>query len=200
MRQAKDVLASFGKYVYSIALYWFMVIVFITITRIGEVLSTDGSIISVSVSLLWMVYALFAVWLGRNKNMNEILYAGLVVLVVTIGKLFLLDLPEVSMMIRAVLFLIVGSIGIVISRMFSQKKRMRRRQSISGLPFSLFLINRYSLTIFRCCILTQTKCCLSSRIWIDLYVHNFSAEPKLFVVKENALLYPKVDGQVPFVF
>lgn len=122
MRQAKDVLASFGKYVYSIALYWFMVIVFITITRIGEVLSTDGSIISVSVSLLWMVYALFAVWLGRNKNMNEILYAGLVVLVVTIGKLFLLDLPEVSMMIRAVLFLIVGSIGIVISRMFFSKE------------------------------------------------------------------------------
>ena len=122
MRQAKDVLASFGKYLYSIALYWFMVIVFITITRIGEVLSTDGSIISVSVSLLWMVYALFAVWLGRNKHMNEILYAGLIVLVVTIGKLFLLDLPEVSMMIRAVLFLIVGSIGIVISRMFFSKE------------------------------------------------------------------------------
>ncbi|EEL24731.1 hypothetical protein bcere0017_5920 [Bacillus cereus Rock1-3] len=122
MKRAKDVLTSFGKYVYSIALYWFMVIVFITITRVGEVLSTDGSIISVSVSLLWMVYALFAVWLGRNKNMNEILYAGLVVLVVTIGKLFLLDLPEVSMMIRAVLFLIVGSIGIVISRMFFSKE------------------------------------------------------------------------------
>lgn len=127
MRQAKEVLASFGKYMYSIALYWFMVIVFITITRIGEVLSTDGSIISVSVSLLWMVYALFAVWLGRNKNMNEILYAGLVVLVVTIGKLFLLDLPEVSMMIRAVLFLIVGSIGIVISRMFFSKEENEKK-------------------------------------------------------------------------
>ena len=38
------------------------------------------------------------VW--KNRNMNEILYAGLVVLVVTVGKLFLLDLPEVSMMIR----------------------------------------------------------------------------------------------------
>lgn len=54
--------------------------------------------------------------------MNEILYAGLIVLVVTVGKLFLLDLPEVSMMIRAVLFLIVGSIGIVISRMFFSKE------------------------------------------------------------------------------
>ncbi|MGF2713638.1 DUF2339 domain-containing protein, partial [Bacillus cereus] len=97
-------------------------IVFITITRIGEVLSTDGSIISVSVSLLWMVYALFAVLFGRYRQMNEILYAGLVVLVVTVGKLFLLDLPEVSMMIRAVLFLIVGSIGIVISRMFFSKE------------------------------------------------------------------------------
>ncbi|GAB6423913.1 DUF2339 domain-containing protein [Bacillus luti] len=122
MKQSKEVLISFGKYVYSIAIYSFMVLVFVTITRIGEVLSTDGSIISVSVSLLWMIYALFAVWLGRNKNMNEILYAGLVVLVVTIGKLFLLDLPEVSMMIRAVLFLIVGSIGIVISRMFFSKE------------------------------------------------------------------------------
>ncbi|MEK4740824.1 MULTISPECIES: DUF2339 domain-containing protein [unclassified Bacillus (in: firmicutes)] len=122
MRQVKEVLANFGKYVYSIALYSLMVIVFITITRIGEVLSTDGSIISVSVSLLWMVYALFAVWFGRYRQMNEILYAGLVVLVVTVGKLFLLDLPEVSMMIRAVLFLIVGSIGIVISRMFFSKE------------------------------------------------------------------------------
>ncbi|EOO74613.1 hypothetical protein IIC_02744 [Bacillus cereus VD021] len=122
MIQAKEVLVSLGKYVYSIALYSLMVIVFITITRIGEVLSTDGSIISVSVSLLWMVYALFAVWFGRYRQMNEILYAGLVVLVVTVGKLFLLDLPEVSMMIRAVLFLIVGSIGIVISRMFFSKE------------------------------------------------------------------------------
>jgi uncharacterized membrane protein len=122
MIQAKEVLASLGKYVYSIALYSLMVIVFITITRIGEVLSTDGSIISVSVSLLWMVYALFAVWFGRYRQMNEILYAGLVVLVVTVGKLFLLDLPEVSMMIRAVLFLIVGSIGIIISRMFFSKE------------------------------------------------------------------------------
>ncbi|OJE52372.1 hypothetical protein BAQ49_04130 [Bacillus proteolyticus] len=122
MRQAKEVLVSLGKYVYSIALYSLMIIVFITITRIGEVLSTDGSIISVSVSLLWMVYALFAVWFGRYRQMNEILYAGLVVLVVTVGKLFLLDLPEVSMMIRAVLFLIVGSIGIVISRMFFSKE------------------------------------------------------------------------------
>lgn len=122
MIQAKEMLASLGKYVYSIALYSLMVIVFITITRIGEVLSTDGSIISVSVSLLWMVYALFAVWFGRYRQMNEILYAGLVVLVVTVGKLFLLDLPEVSMMIRAVLFLIVGSIGIVISRMFFSKE------------------------------------------------------------------------------
>ncbi|MGE6598611.1 DUF2339 domain-containing protein [Bacillus proteolyticus] len=122
MRQAKEVLVSLGKYVYSIALYSLMIIVFITITRIGEVLSTDGSIISVSVSLLWMVYALFAVWFGRYRQMNEILYVGLVVLVVTVGKLFLLDLPEVSMMIRAVLFLIVGSIGIVISRMFFSKE------------------------------------------------------------------------------
>ena len=73
-------------------------------------------------SLLWMIYALVSVWFGRNREMNEILYAGLVVLVVTVIKLFFLDLPEASMMIRAVLFLLIGGLGIVISRMFFSKE------------------------------------------------------------------------------
>ncbi|WP_243525949.1 DUF2339 domain-containing protein [Bacillus pseudomycoides] len=123
MMRVKPMLQQFGKHVYSITLYGFMVLVFITITRIGEVLSTDGGIISVPVSLLWMIYALVAVWFGRNRGMNEILYAGLVVLVVTVSKLFFLDLPEVSMMIRAVLFLLIGGLGIVISRMFFSKEK-----------------------------------------------------------------------------
>ncbi|MCI0767133.1 DUF2339 domain-containing protein [Bacillus sp. TL12] len=123
MMKVKPMLQHFGKYIYSITMYGFMVLVFITITRIGEVLSTDGSIISVYVSLLWMIYALVSVWFGRNRRMDEILYAGLVVLVVTVGKLFFLDLPEVSMMIRAVLFLLVGGLGIVISRMFFSKEK-----------------------------------------------------------------------------
>ena len=123
MMRVKPMLQQFGKHVYSITLYGFMVLVFITITRIGEVLSTDGSIISVPVSLLWMIYALVAVWFGRNRGMNEILYAGLVVLVVTVSKLFFLDLPEVSMMIRAVLFLLIGGLGIGISRMFFSKEK-----------------------------------------------------------------------------
>ncbi|MBO1626962.1 DUF2339 domain-containing protein [Bacillus cereus] len=123
MMKVKPMLKRFGKYVYSMTLYSFMVLVFITITRIGEVLSTDGSIISVPVSLAWMIYALVSVWFGRNRGMNEILYAGLVVLVVTVSKLFFLDLPEVSMMIRAVLFLLIGGLGIVISRMFFSKEK-----------------------------------------------------------------------------
>ena len=203
MIQAKEVLASLGKYVYSIALYSLMVIVFITITRIGEVLSTDGSIISVSVSLLWMVYALFAVWFGRYRQMNEILYAGLVVLVVTVGKLFLLDLPEVSMMIRAVLFLIVGSIGIVISRMFFSKEgEVRKRQSLYGLPFFLLYLlpivtaSLYLAVVF--CLRRSVACPVVFGLSCTFTI--FSADPWLFVMKENALLYPKEDGQVPFVF
>ncbi|MGG0513094.1 DUF2339 domain-containing protein [Bacillus pseudomycoides] len=123
MMRVKPMLQHFGKHVYSITLYGFMALVFITITRIGEVLSTSGSIISIPVSLLWMIYALVSVWFGRNRRMNEILYAGLVVLVVTVSKLFFLDLPEVSMMIRAVLFLLIGGLGIVISRMFFSKEK-----------------------------------------------------------------------------
>lgn len=139
MIKAKQMLQHFGKRVYSITLYGFMVLVFITITRIGELLSTNGSIISVSVSLFWMIYALILVWFGRNRRMNEILYAGLVVLVVTVGKLFFLDLPEVSMLIRAILFLLVGGLGIVISRMFFSKKNSSDKKAIHlGLLFYCF--------------------------------------------------------------
>lgn len=123
MQQVKQTLQHFGKYVYSIALYSFMILTFITITRIGEAISTNGSVINVSVSLLWMIYALASVWFGRSRRMNEILYTGLAVLVVTVGKLFFLDLPEVSMMIRAILFLLIGGIGIIISRMFFSKEK-----------------------------------------------------------------------------
>lgn len=195
MREVKEVLVSFGKYMYFIVFYWFMIIVFIIIMRIGEVLFVDGSVISVLVLLLWMVYVLFVVWFGRNRNMDEILYVGLVVLVVMVGKLFLFDLLEVLMMIRVVLFLIVGSIGIVILRMFFLKEEKWEEGNLCMDCFFYYfllivIVLLYFVVVFWC---RWSVVCLVVFELICIFII-FLVEFKLFVVKENVLLYLKVDG------
>ena len=109
---------------YKALFYSFMFILFIFFTKIGGAVSEDSDVNSLIISFLWMVYASLTIWYGRLKNTiaifrkNEMIYIGLVVLFITVGKLFLIDLVMVSMTIRAILFLIIGVIGVGISRLF----------------------------------------------------------------------------------
>ncbi len=113
---------------YKAFFFSFMMLLFIVLTKTGGAVSDDGDFNSLTISFLWMVYASAAIWYSRLKNTmtvfnkNEIIYIGLVVLVITVGKLFFIDLVMVSMTIRAILFLIIGAIGVGISRMFFVKK------------------------------------------------------------------------------
>ena len=113
---------------YQVFFYIFMLLLFIVLTKAGGAVSDDSDVNSLTISFLWMLYASAAIWYGRLQNTqtifnrNEVIYIGLVVLFITVGKLFFLDLGMVSMTIRAILFLIIGSIGVGISRMFFVKK------------------------------------------------------------------------------
>ncbi|MEH6940252.1 DUF2339 domain-containing protein [Bacillus sp. JJ722] len=113
-----------SKIRYQIFVYVIMMIAFITLTKVGYAITNDVDVNQVIVSIIWMVYASFAIGYGRTLKVrtifarNEIIYIGLVVLFITVGKLFFVDLQTVSMTIRAILFLIIGSIGVGISRLF----------------------------------------------------------------------------------
>ncbi|WP_019241557.1 MULTISPECIES: DUF2339 domain-containing protein [Bacillus] len=126
--KAGSVVVKQSKLGYQLWFYVFMLLVFIVLTKSGGVISDDSDINSFTISFLWMIYASMAVWYGRMKKTmaiftkNEIIYIGLIVLSITVGKLFLLDLVVVSMTIRATLFLVIGAIGVGISRMFFIKK------------------------------------------------------------------------------
>ncbi|MGM9944114.1 MAG: DUF2339 domain-containing protein [Lysinibacillus sp.] len=126
--KSSQVMVSKSKEGYKAFFYSFMMLLFIVVTKMGGAVSDDADVNSLTISFLWMVYASAAIWYGRLKKTqavfrkNEIIYIGLVVLFITVGKLFLIDLVMVSMTIRAILFLIIGAIGVGISRMFFVKK------------------------------------------------------------------------------
>lgn len=71
-----------------------------------------------AVSFSWGLYAFIGVIIGSMKNYKPLRVFGLILLFITLAKLFLVDLTYVSIFIRAILFIGLGTIGIIGSRIF----------------------------------------------------------------------------------
>jgi uncharacterized membrane protein len=71
-----------------------------------------------AVSFSWGIYAFVGIILGSLKNYKPLRIFGLILLFITLAKLFFVDLNYVSIFIRAILFIGLGIIGIIGSRIF----------------------------------------------------------------------------------
>ncbi len=69
-----------------------------------------------AVSSSWGIYAFIGIILGSIKNYKPLRVFGLILLFITLAKLFFVDLTYVSIFIRAVLFIGLGILGIIGSR------------------------------------------------------------------------------------
>lgn len=76
----------------------------------------------VAVSAVWALYAVVAIIFGTVRHSSLARIAGIALLFITLLKLIFFDLPSVSILIRAILFIGLGAVGIAISRLFYQKK------------------------------------------------------------------------------
>ncbi|PWK07013.1 DUF2339 domain-containing protein [Tumebacillus permanentifrigoris] len=92
-------------------------------TQVTDVLSRgldrDGQ--HMAISFLWMFYALGVIVFGFLKKSRYVRLGGVIMLFLTLGKLVLVDLPIVSMMVRAFLMIAIGALGLLISRLFYTK-------------------------------------------------------------------------------
>lgn len=68
-----------------------------------------------------MTCAIIGMIYGRIKNVKGARYAGVILLISTLLKVIFIDLPTVSILVKAVLFIGLGAVGLVISRMFYRK-------------------------------------------------------------------------------
>lgn len=75
-----------------------------------------------SVSIAWAIYGLIGIVLGSIKDHKPFRIFGLGLLFITLAKLVFIDLAYISILIRAILFIILGIIGIAGSRIFYKKQ------------------------------------------------------------------------------
>ncbi|AWD67065.1 MULTISPECIES: DUF2339 domain-containing protein [Priestia] len=71
---------------------------------------------------VWLCLAIAAFVIGSLRTFKTATYIGVGLLFLTLFKLVLYDLPFIPMAIRALLFIVLGAIGLIISRLFYKKK------------------------------------------------------------------------------
>lgn len=85
---------------------------------------------SLSVSLVWMGYAIVLIILGMKKEVKKMRLYGVLFIFVTLLKVVFYDLPNVSMLVRAVLFIGLGGIGILVSRLFYRDVKHDKKEKL----------------------------------------------------------------------
>ncbi|WP_240376752.1 DUF2339 domain-containing protein [Bacillus piscicola] len=71
-----------------------------------------------SLSFVWIVFAAASIIIGFWKNNGRLRVFGVILLFVTLAKVFFVDISEVSLAVRALLFIALGGMGVALSRFF----------------------------------------------------------------------------------
>ncbi|MEH7612322.1 hypothetical protein V7187_13830, partial [Gottfriedia acidiceleris] len=108
------------------------VILIAFITQIVQILAVDQSdnIIRLLINISWILLSILAMILGNFKKFKVWTYTGIGLLLLTLGKLVLIDLPNITLMVRAGLFILLGLIGLVISRIFFKGSSSQKNYKI----------------------------------------------------------------------
>ncbi|KRF07112.1 hypothetical protein ASG89_17310 [Paenibacillus sp. Soil766] len=93
------------------------------ITEVTQTLTHDFSINiqHLCVSSTWVLYAISVMAYGLKKEVKQIRLTGIALLFLTLMKVIFMDLPNVSLTIKAILFIGLGFIGLLLSRFFYKK-------------------------------------------------------------------------------
>jgi uncharacterized membrane protein len=99
------------------------ILILIFITQIGNAATAAYSykVQNVTVSAFWACYAIFGVVFGVIKDSKNIRILGIALLFLTLLKVIFIDIEAISIVLRALLFIILGAIGVGLSRLFYKK-------------------------------------------------------------------------------
>lgn len=97
-----------------------LIFIYYFVTLIANALTFEQTqnIQSMVMSFSWAIYAFICMILGVKKEDKILRVFGLILLFLTLAKLVFIDLSSLSLSIRAVLFIVLGLIGMVISRIY----------------------------------------------------------------------------------
>lgn len=107
------------KYVLGALFLYFITEVTRTLTH-----ELSSNIQHLLVSTAWVVYAIGVIAYGLKKERKQARLTGIALLFLTLMKVIFMDLPNVSLVIKAILFIGLGFIGILLSRFFYKKSEV----------------------------------------------------------------------------
>ncbi|HHY74848.1 MAG TPA: DUF2339 domain-containing protein [Bacillus bacterium] len=81
----------------------------------------DENVIQMTTSFVWAIFSVVLVVFGVKRNKKSVRLTGVALLFIALIKVVFFDLLMVSIAIRAILFIGIGVIGILISRIFYGK-------------------------------------------------------------------------------
>jgi uncharacterized membrane protein len=103
---------------WSVAVYGLL---FISYMTQALTLNLSSDLRGMTLSFVWLAYAIAVILFGFVQNKQNIRIAGLLFLGATLAKLIFFDIAGISMAVRSILFIVVGGVGIVLSRFFYRK-------------------------------------------------------------------------------
>ncbi|TCP31762.1 putative membrane protein DUF2339 [Scopulibacillus darangshiensis] len=89
-----------------------------------------GNATQMSLSLVWAAFAVFSVLYGKLFSQKAMRLFGIIFLFFVLLKIIVIDLPIVSLWLRAVLFMAVGAVGVITSRFFYKGNTLAKEQSV----------------------------------------------------------------------
>ncbi|WP_257063395.1 DUF2339 domain-containing protein [Priestia megaterium] len=97
-------------------------LIFATEVTVAGTTDLSANTQTLIMTAVWLVLSIAAFIIGSLKTFKTATYVGVGILFLTLFKLVLYDLPFIPMAIRALLFIVLGAIGLIISRLFYKKK------------------------------------------------------------------------------
>lgn len=75
-----------------------------------------------SLSSAWIVYAILIIVIGMVIQKSKLRIIGILFMFFTLLKIIFIDLPDISIGVRAILFIILGVVGLGLSRLFYKRR------------------------------------------------------------------------------
>ncbi|WP_313892044.1 DUF2339 domain-containing protein [Psychrobacillus sp.] len=112
----KTLVANFG-----VPYFAFIVLYFLSnaSSLIGDKMGSNAE--SVTMNALWIITAILFMLFGRRFSLQQGKYVGVGILFVTLAKIILFDVLFVSVVIKSLLFIVLGVVGLLISRVYYKK-------------------------------------------------------------------------------
>ncbi|MGM7634996.1 DUF2339 domain-containing protein [Bacillus sp. Hm123] len=107
---------------YGSVLLTILVLIFSTELTMAVVEGWPDNKQRLAVNVVWISLAVTTIAIGLKKTFNYAKYIGVSLLILTLLKMVLYDMPYIPLAIRAGLFIALGFVGLVVSRTFYKKK------------------------------------------------------------------------------